>query len=610
MKKVLFGLTAILLAAMVFTSCTDAATGAAGAGGKDGVGVPGDTILSGNVSEAAARYALASGKPVVFAGATVTSDGAAATSGNKISSALVIDKAVTLIANSPALTVNGIVAIKIAPTSAGKGTISADAIIGPKAVLAAVAAPGTPQIDTSLTGDGKIDTTGANIAVMGNVTISDDPTSATNIKADELGSKGLYIIGNLAVNVTAAFGGATTVTGDITQAKDTTLTVTGSLTVPATSTVYANGTWAGTVARAPGSKFIYSSTTGDGQTGGYMGGTTPTWTLGEGAFLTQIAGGSGEGIARKGWTEEISGGTATLKKGAYYLGEGDVSTLTVKTGGTLVVDITETTKKLALTYYNDESHRKTPGVLTVENGATLTVAAGNTIDTMEGTTLTIAANANLNVDGTLALNDTTTGTTGGNSGTITVGATGTITEKFAGESSWYWRTAAAKVVVNGGATWTVTIGGQGSPISKVGSSGLISLVTGSVLTLTGGLNQNANDYVLVGNASVNASVGGGYFQIRSFIVGNGTTATVVTLTNGDVIGGVGPYTFSNGEPSGLTGSAPGIIFKPNSSVTFNTGTNNFYASSDAQTAAAPDNTSGTADVVYRWSTNKWVVGTR
>jgi hypothetical protein len=258
--------------------------------------------------------------------------------------------------------------------------------------------------------------------------------------------------------------------------------------------------------------------------------------------------------------------------------------------------------------------------LTVDANATLVVPASVTLKVESTDGLTIAATANLNVNGTLALTDTTIATApnnGGNSGTITVGATGAITEKFAGGSYWYWRTGTAKVVVNGGATWTVNPAGAleaGSEVKKVGlsssSDSVLALATDSVLTLTEQASAGGNDFVLVGDATVTPYLGGGGLIVRSFVVGNGTTSTTVTLATGSVVG-KSDCVFTN-DPNSITGTTSAIIFKKNSKVTVSTGSNNFYASDSASSATAPDNTSGSADVVYRWkspdSTKKWVVG--
>jgi hypothetical protein len=212
------------------------------------------------------------------------------------------------------------------------------------------------------------------------------------------------------------------------------------------------------------------------------------------------------------------------------------------------------------------------------------------------------------VNGTLDLD---TGVTGGNSGTITVGSTGAIMEKFAPASTWYWQTGTAKVVVNGGATWTIHPASD--DIVKVGTNGLMQLASGAVLTLTEQPSQNGNDFLLVGNASVKTSVIGGDFVLRTFTVGDGSTASVVTLLDGKVTG-KSDCTFSS-DPSGLTNAtgngASGIIFKKGAKVVIDSGAtstgNNFYATGGSQ-VAVPDNSSGQADVVYRWSTDKWVVG--
>jgi hypothetical protein len=218
-KNFLTGLTVILLSiGLVLAGCE----GPTGADGSPGGGGPGDTILSGTVSEAAVNYALASGKPVVFAGAEVDN-----------ATPIIINRTVTLVANSPALTATGTVIIAGNITFGGSGKIAAEVLVAPQAVLDAVADPttGTPVAASS----GGTIVVDDSTAVLGNITISDDPTSATNLNTTDAESiTTLYVIGTVTVNDAVETLGSILATGNVTLnalASGVGITSAGTITV-------------------------------------------------------------------------------------------------------------------------------------------------------------------------------------------------------------------------------------------------------------------------------------------------------------------------------------------------------------------------------------------
>jgi hypothetical protein len=348
MKKALFGLAALLALAMVFTSCDNAAA-------KDGI--PGDTILSGYVSEAAARYALASGKPVVFAGAEVNSTGASG--GGDLSAPLVIDRAVTLIANSPALTVSGTLVVganaSFSRPAGTSGKISATVIVAPEKFVTASTADNvidsTSGTVVPASTSGTIDTTGGNIAVVGNVTISSADTSATNILNTALSGKNLYVIGNLTVSaaVTATNIG---VTGDITATESITGSViaggnfssaeTGAAAVIGTLSVGGNATFTGEAAKIGGATTVGGNIT---FTGDLEILTSSGLTVSAGKTLTipadkTLAVATGNGTLTVEGTLVVNG-TGTVNGTAIF-----ANTATITGAGTLNVTTTGTFRNL------------------------------------------------------------------------------------------------------------------------------------------------------------------------------------------------------------------------------------------------------------------------
>jgi hypothetical protein len=359
---------------MVFTSCTDAATGAAGSVGKDGVGTPGDTILSGNVSEAAVRYALASGKPVVFAGATVTKDGTA--SGGPIRSALVIDRPVTLIANSPALTVEGTVIITAEPVATNNATISAGILIGDEKITSKYGTPGagTP-IEPTATGEvnyADIDSPPATVVVIGNLTIDDDDTvSVTD----------LYVTGTLLVEGDLTVSGAGFVGGLVTVAKDAGVTCT---TEPPT----------GTLLLKEGAAFTVNEhkIVGDGDA---------VYTVGEDAELQVAQVGDG------GTAYTVKKGTVTINKDELY-NEHDV--LIVDKGATIstvhgltvkgTVDVAGT---LSIT---DTATGSVEGTITAKSGSTIVYTPSTPFEFgAESGSLVLEAGANATIGVVTVTND-------------------------------------------------------------------------------------------------------------------------------------------------------------------------------------------------------------
>jgi hypothetical protein len=240
--------------------------------------------------------------------------------------------------------------------------------------------------------------------------------------------------------------------------------------------------------------------------------------------------------------------------------------------------------------------------LTVAPGATLVIASAATLKVDSTGAVTVAATGSLNVNGTISLTSADVG--GGNNGTITVSNTGTILDIFDPLASpgndWFTKSTTARVVVNGGGTWKTA---TGNTVTRIGTGGVIALDTSAVLTMTDPhlTDQHGLDFALVGNATVKALIP---FIVRSFTVGDGTTTTVVTLdSSSQPVIGEPHYNFPGN--AALPGNGSAIIFKVGASVTFSGSNTNFYT---ADALAAPDNTSGTGDVIYRWVTDgaKWV----
>jgi filamentous hemagglutinin len=170
-----------------------------------------------------------------------------------------------------------------------------------------------------------------------------------------------------------------------------TLAYTGTIDLAATAIVNVNGTLtnnSGTITEAQGAKIVYSSTANTGLDNVYVNGTNSTWTIGAGAYFTEIAGTS---EPRRNWQHEISGGTVTLHKRATYGSTDDASELTVKTGGILTVA-------------GDGTTGSTPRILGIRSGGTL-INNGTIIITNTGT---------ITVNGTVTQNGTYTN----NGGTV------------------------------------------------------------------------------------------------------------------------------------------------------------------------------------------------
>jgi hypothetical protein len=232
----------------------------------------------------------------------------------------------------------------------------------------------------------------------------------------------------------------------------------GTLDVAATGIVKIDGnlTLTGTITRATGSKFVYSSTANADTTDAYIGGTdatTPTWTVGAGALFTEIAGTS----IRREWKHEISGGTVTLNKTlTYNKGETDASELTVKTGGTLVVGSgTSVTPLVELRIRGGNGSDSNNGKLTVETGATLTIK--DHADLVLGDTGTVTVNGALTVGTASGKVRTWNGDTGA---PVIFGLSGSCAASIFYPSS---TTTAGAAVAGKTYKWAVAAGGESTP---------------------------------------------------------------------------------------------------------------------------------------------------
>jgi hypothetical protein len=350
---------------MVFTGCGNAADGA-----------PGDTTLSGYVSEAGARYALASGKPVVFAGATVTRDGKS--TGGAISAPLIINRAVTLIANSPALTVVGAVIITAEPAAGSTGTITADILIGDDAITDKWGTSGAgTRLKPAATGIGvkytDIDDELDDVVVIGNLTLEED---------DEVELDSLYVTGNLLVEGKITVTGAAFVGGLVTVAKDAEVASTGE---PPTGTLLLQE---GAKLTIGGKKIV-----GDSNDASY--------SVDENSELqvTQVSDG--------GTAYTVKKGTVTINKNESYIAA-DVlivdkgATATLPTGVTLTVN--GTVNVAGTLDINPAAKLKLEATSVLTIAGTLNITSESTVaqanfEIVSGATITLAATASVDTTG-------------------------------------------------------------------------------------------------------------------------------------------------------------------------------------------------------------------
>jgi hypothetical protein len=394
-KNFLTGLTALALSIGLVLAGCEGPTGADGAPSRGGT--PGDTILSGTVSEAAVRYALASGAPVVFAGATLEAN---------LGAPLVIDRAVTLIANSPALSTKagdtGSVII-ITAIPAGTGTITAGTIVGTKAVLDKAATPGVVRIEASTGGPIHV---GTDTAVAGNITISSAVTNATNI-INSASITNLYVIGNLTVN------------DDVSSIKN--INVTGTLTVATGKTLTLGSSGAGSLIAGGGANIdkltvgasnasIASSGTVTVKASAVLGGAL---TIADGTFAITDA-----------TTVTGSGTVATSGRGAIAAANvTQLETLLPRTGAA----------NLSLAASGSLSGSSTTvsaaTTLTIPTGVALTIPATKTLAVATSGTFVVAGT--VNVEGVLTLGsdvNTAIGASSSLTGTINVKTDGVYTD--------------------------------------------------------------------------------------------------------------------------------------------------------------------------------------
>jgi hypothetical protein len=198
-KKFFIGMAVLLSVSLFVTGCpTDAADGVQGQEGQRG-----PIYLSGEQTTAGINHAIASNAPLVFAGVIQSDTGVVIIpSGRNVT--LVGDAAYTTEA-----TAEGILIIGDASSVTGDGKVVADTagiVIAPAGLEPKVTGSMVPVQDGSNT---VIDLAAGDVAAVkkGDITIDGEATTATNINASDLGTKTLFVFGN--VTVSEALGAAT-----------------------------------------------------------------------------------------------------------------------------------------------------------------------------------------------------------------------------------------------------------------------------------------------------------------------------------------------------------------------------------------------------------------
>jgi hypothetical protein len=364
---------------------------------------------------------------------------------------------------------------------------------------------------------------GTTVTISGPVTLSADATVPSGVTLTIAADNDLTV--EAGKKLIIAGGGRLNVNGELDYA--------GTIDLAATAIVNVNGTLvpsgSGKITEAQGAKIVYSSTANTGLDGVYINGTNSTWTIGAGAYITEIAGTS---EPRRDWRHEISGGTVTLHKRATYGSSDDASALTVKTGGTLIVaeDASPgTTSILGI---------RTDGTLTVEAGAVLTVVATTG-------SLTVYNSGVFKVDGTVNVAGTLTVSSGGNvvinngatleftgdgnaslDGTITVKSGGTLIDPDGNGHVW-GGTSASPGTPSGNGKVIFEFGSIGKIADNilVGTTddGVVKLASGAKFILT------KDDYqISAGNATLKKDFGVG--TGTTLIIDAGYTFTIDVLT--------------------------------------------------------------------------------
>jgi hypothetical protein len=224
-RSLLFGMTALLAVSFIFLGCKGGDAGANGSNGPAGT-----SYLSGSQSTEVIQYAIDAGGPLVLAGVTqldtktlIIPAGRGVKILGTFTTAATGSVLVIADASSVNLTDGNIVAGSSNPV-----------IIAPQAILTEKVS-GTTNVIPIQTGAEAIDLSETTVAVKGNITISTDATSSTNIKNDTAG-KTLYIIGNLTVNGPISTT-AINVLGNVTQAAAALITSTVNVSGDFTSAV-------------------------------------------------------------------------------------------------------------------------------------------------------------------------------------------------------------------------------------------------------------------------------------------------------------------------------------------------------------------------------------
>jgi hypothetical protein len=194
-KFFFFGMVAVLGVSLSFLGCESAADGSNGA--------PGTIVLSGDATPEGIQYAVDSNAPVVFAGVVQSESGfVSIPAGRNVT--LVGNGAYSVKSGKSAQLVlassSSISAASTGKIAKGDGTLL---IVAPEDVLTGtkIASDVPAESRVALQSGGVIDTSGNDIAVTGNITVSSSATSAVNILNSELTvNKNLYVIGSLKVS--------------------------------------------------------------------------------------------------------------------------------------------------------------------------------------------------------------------------------------------------------------------------------------------------------------------------------------------------------------------------------------------------------------------------
>jgi hypothetical protein len=494
-RSLIFGVAAFVCAASIFSGCespTDGSSGAAGAAGP--------IYLTGPYSSEVIQYALDSDAPVVFAGVEQSDGGTLIVPAGK-GVTLIGDKAYS-VAASQSVTIVLVDEASIDASSTGKiakGSGASLIVIAPEDLKTKTASD-VPEASFIAIQSGEAIEPAATFAVSGDITISDDDTSATNIKASDLSSTtALYVIGDLTVS--NAIGSAITVAvlGDAAANAAETAAVNwlvkGKLTVTKAPTTGAGTIWAETLDVTGAGAAITLSESGTVVADELVTVATVTITTGTGGLTA----GTVTGAAVFAADANITG--AAFADTVKFAGAGTLSGEVSFAGDVTVTDAAalELASGKAVTLANGTSVKVGDSVLLTAGGETVLTPGGATTLTPASTgkkltiggaditltsgVLTVVEGAELALAKTLTVDKTLS-----NAGTITIGAdgalwltgaAGTNGAKLFGEGT----LVAAKTEITG--AW-LAVGEGGSVSITADSAGTGSTIVGSESVLTAG----------------------------------------------------------------------------------------------------------------------------